>query len=730
MDNRRPFHAEALAFGLLRVAEDLASSSPVVVRLPREGESLSEGELVHGGLRLVLRGGKLSLYAGEEALLAEKDFAFDPLRTYVKDKIIDREHGKSESDLTAGGLTLDDGVSYRKVISFALDPASEFFALGDHVGPLSRRGYEFVNYNTDDPSDHTENKKSLYKSFPFVLISLKGKYLGIYLDNTYRTLFDFVEEGTMNLAARKGNLDLYFAIDSDPKAVLSRFSKLLGTMPLIPRWGLGVQQTRWGYDGEKDLEAVVEGYRKADIPLSAVHLDIDYMDGYRVFTFDSRRFPDPAAFMARMKEAGVHVVTIVDPGVKVDPGYEVYDSLVGQGLVATLDGKTYVNEVWPGESVYPAFNDPACAEAWGNYVDAFLKLGVSGFWNDMNEPASFAGEFPPDVDFHGVKHEEMHNLYGYYMGKATAEAMAKAGHRPFVITRATFMGGQRYAVGWTGDNHSTFDSLRLLPAQLMNLGLSLFPFVGSDIGGFGGDCTPELLRKWAAFAVACPLFRNHSAINTKRQEPYFYDEKTVAAYRRATRLRYRLVPYLYDGFREASESGIPLIRPLFLEFPEDKEGEAVSDEFFLGESLLCCPILNPGPDVRAAYFPKGATYYPWAFGKEIEGGHFELVAGKPGEMTMFARAGSVIPLYPEGFHDLDRNPETISLRAFPGQGKAIHYVDEGDGFGYKEGRYDLLEIVNDDGKVEVSYLHRGLGAYRKAKVETSTGIYEIDLQKR
>lgn len=730
MNTHRPFYAEALQGGLVRLAEDLSSSSPVVNPLPREGSPLSEGELEHQGLRLVLKDGKASFCYRGEVLLEEKEFAFDPLRTYVKDKIIDREHGATSSDLTAGGITLDDGVSYQKVIAFALDRESEFFALGDHVGPLSRRGYEFVNYNTDDPSDHTENKKSLYKSFPFVLISLKGHYLGICLDNTYRTLFDFMEEGTMNLAAKKGNLDLYLSVDDDPKAILYRFSQLLGRIPLIPRWALGLEQTRWGYDGEKDLKAVVDGYKKADIPLSAVLLDIDYMDGYRVFTFDKRRFPDPARFMADMKKEGIHVITIVDPGVKVDPGYPVYDELVGQGLVATLDGKTYVNEVWPGESVYPAFNDPSCEEAWGKYIDSFLKLGVSGFWNDMNEPASFRGELPPEVDFHGVSHEEMHNLYGYYMGKATAEAMKKAGKRPFIITRATFMGGQRYMVGWTGDNHSTFDSLRLLPAQLMNLGLSLFPFAGADVGGFGGDCTPELLRKWAALAVACPLFRNHSAINSKRQEPYFYDERTKEAYRNAAKLRYRLVPYLYDYFFGAAITGMPLLRPLFLEFPSDRLGEKISDEFFIGNAILAAPVLNPGPDVRSAYFPKGASYYPFAFGKKIEGGHFELVEGHPGQMPLFVREGSVVVLYPEGYSDLDHNPEEIHFRAFPGQGKCRHYVDDGDGYLFKEGRYDLMEITNDNGKVEVRYLHRGLGAYKKAIVETMDGSYEIDLQNR
>ncbi len=725
MQRKNAFEYEALEGSIIRLFDGQGTglfAKPRVVN----GQNGSSS-LVHGGLRLDIEGGQIRLLAGEETLLEEIPYAPDPLRTYIRNPIIDREHGEVKGGVGEGTL-LDDGFHYKKIVSFKVDERAEFYGLGDHVGPLSRRGYEFVNYNTDDPSDHTENKKSLYKSFPFVLIRLGKGYLGLYLDNSHRTLFDCqVEPGRFTVAALDGALDFYFAYDEDPKAVLFRFSAFLGRISLPPRWALGLQQTRWGYDGEQEILRVVEGYKRAGIPLSAVDLDIDYMDEYRVFSFDKNRFPDPKGFFEKMEEKKVKVVAIIDPGVKKENGYRVYEKMHGEGLVATLEGKEYINEVWPGEAVYPAFNDEKTAAAWGDYLKEMLDLGVAGFWNDMNEPASFKGELPPEVDFAGVKHREMHNLYGLYMGRATARAMLEQSRRPFVITRATFMGGQKDTVAWTGDNHSTFDSLRLLPSQLANLGVSLYPFVGSDVGGFGGDATPELIRKWAAFAVACPLFRNHSAINTRRQEPFVFDERTVEAYRKAALRRYELVPFIYDWFFASVLTGIPFLRPLFLEFPSDDVTRDLGNELFLGKELLAAPILEPGPDVRVVYFPKGSVYYPFAFGEKIEGGSWEPVEGQDGLMPLFAREGSVVPLYPEGHHDLTRNPEVLRLRVYPGRGKHYHYLDAGDGLAYKKGEYVLYEFLNDNGKITCRLLHKGMESYRKIIVEAVDGSYELPL---
>lgn len=718
--------------GIVRLSERLEHRSLALETPPKAlGLPLEKGEVSLGSLVYRLDGnGRFSIEKNGDKAFFEVPFAYDPLRTYVKDKIIDREHGLTKEG-SGNGIKLDDGFTYERLISFSLPKDAEFYGLGDHVGPLSRRGYEFVCYNTDDPSDHNENKKSLYKSFPFLLISIFGGYLAVYLDSTYRSLFDCaVEEGSFKIAVSKGPLDLYFSFADDPRELLIRVSAFLGRIAMPPRYALGVQQTRWGYKDEGEVLSVVDGYKKAGIPLSAVYLDIDYMDGYRVFTFDPERFPDPAAFLEKLSKEGIKAITIVDPGVKLEKGYRVYEELVKDGLVATLDGKTYVNEVWPGEAVYPAFNDPKCAEMWGKEVASFLELGVSGFWNDMNEPASFRGELPAEVDFAGVKHDEMHNLYGFFMAKATAAAVEKKGKRPFIVTRAAFMGSQRYCVGWTGDNHSNFDSLRLLPSQIANLGISLFPFVGSDVGGFSGDATPELIRKWAAFAVAMPLFRNHSAINTRRQEPYFFDERTVEAYRSAAELRYRLVPFLYDWCFVASIAGAPIVRPLFFEFFEDPETKDVSDEILLGKEALIAPFLNPGPDVRSVYLPKGTRWFPFGFGTPIEGGSWIIAKGKKeGIPPIYVKEGSVMPLFEEGYFDLSKNPETIVLRAYPGKGKHYHYVDAGEGLAYKSGEYTLLEIENNDGKLSIKKLHDGYPIYKKARVETIDGAYEIDLQK-
>jgi alpha-glucosidase len=590
-----------------------------------------------------------------------------------------------------------------------------FYGLGDHPGPLDRRGYEFIDWNTDYPEHQEDDVKSLYKSFPFVLVLSQGSAFGLYLANTYKSIFNCGVDGRIFFfGAAHGPDDFYFAYGPTPKEAISSFTGLTGRFPLPPRWALGYEQSRWSYGSEKAVKEVVEGFRKADIPLSAINLDIDYMDGYRVFTVDPKNFPDFPAFLASLKEEGIRTVAIIDPGVKVDPSYEVYADLAQNKQIATRDGLPYVNEVWPGAAVYPAFNLPSVRAYWGDRCARLAAQGVDGIWCDMNEPASFKGPLPPDVMFGPARHEEIHNVYGHYMAEATYEGLRKASDkRPFVFTRACFAGTQRYAGVWTGDNHSTWASLAMGLPQLLSLGLSGMPFAGTDIGGFNGDCPAELMSRWIEFGAFSPFMRNHSACGSRYQEPYRYDAATQANYRKWVLFRYEIIPYLYDLFYEHAQNGLPPLRPLFLENPEDSATYGLGDEFMVGERLLAAPVLTAGTRGRLLYLPRG-RWHPFFGGEALTGGYHAVEAALE-ECPLYAKDGAVIPLWPSLTRSAEKEPEELVARVFPGQGRFLHYQDDGETFAYERGAYNLYELMNDNGVLTVRLLHKGCEPYKRIR---------------
>lgn len=352
------------------------------------------------------------------------------------------------------------------------------------------------------------------------------------------------------------------------------------------------------------------------------------MDGYRVFTWDKKRFPNPKATIEELKAEGFKVVTIIDPGVKKDKGYAIYDEGMEKGYFATdKDGVTYVNRVWPGDSVYPDFADERVRQWWAENQKIMMDYGVAGIWNDMNEPASFNGPLPDDVMFNndGIEadHREIHNVYGHYMSKATYEGIKKyTNKRPFVITRACYAGTQKYSTVWTGDNQSLWEHLRMSIPMLINLGLSGFSFAGTDVGGFGHDCTGELLSRWVQVGAFSPLFRNHSALHTRDQEPWAFDQVTEDINRKYIKLRYTLIPYLYDIMREGEINGLPVMRPLMLHYQDDKNTYEINDEFLCGENILVAPVVEQGKKARIVYLPKGDNWVDFWTKEVFEGGQY------------------------------------------------------------------------------------------------------------
>lgn len=708
-DGKQQLFVLPLSEKIFRVTDHLKSQTPAVIFSSTKKVKFTFGE-EHGGVRISTRFGSLFVDSDFRLFLTDakgKELLREVPYTYVSPEPTDRLAEKE-------GHRFVGGTSYAFLKSFALSD-EHFYGLGDHPGPLDHRGYEFVNWNTDDPHAHEDDFPSLYKSTPFLLVKKEGGFVGVFLDNSYKTIFNCgVDEKQWFIGASKGSADFYFLLGPSAAEVVSEYAALTGTFPLPARWTLGYGQSRWSYASEGEVQEVVDGYAQAKIPLSAIYLDIDYMDGYRLFTVNQKRFPHFDKMIEGLHRKGIKLVTILDCGVKVDPAYSVYADGLKKQVFGTYQGTTYVNEVWPGASVYPAFNEEKTRVWWGQHCQNFLKHPLDGLWCDMNEPASFKGPLPNDVLFGHEKHEKIHNLYGHYMAEATSEALKEAtGKRPFVITRACFSGTQRYSTVWTGDNQSIYSHLHLALPQQLNMGLSLMPFVGTDIGGFSGNCPSELMARWIEVGCFSPLFRNHSDCACHKQEAFRYPQQIQDIYRKWVLFRYQLTPYYYDLLRIEAATGWPLLRPLFFHYDEARFLNDNS-EFLVGENLLVAPVLDAGVSSRVLSLPRGLWY---SFnGQEKRSGGEYLHDCPLGETLVFVKAGSIIPQYPEGYADLDKNPDELVLRIYPGKGTYRHYQDAGDGFGYQKGEYNLYEFKHDGGKFSYRLLHEGFPKYHSLRL--------------
>lgn len=605
-----------------------------------------------------------------------------------------------------------------------MDGDEKFYGLGDKTGFLNKRNYEYENWNSDIPQAHTEGYRALYKSIPFLITLKQAGVYGLFFDNTYKSYLNLGKENRnyFYYGAEGGNLDYYMIAGEKMPDILSGYTYLTGRTPLPQLWTLGYHQSRWGYESAEDIREVAETYRTLQIPCDAIHFDIDYMDGYRVFTWNEKQFGKPGEVMQEIAEKGFKSVCIVDPGVKLDEDYKQYQEGIAKDYFAkTPEGEVYVNAVWPGDSVYPDFGKPAVREWWGENQKYLTDLGARGIWNDMNEPASFHGELPRDVMFTDeekpMTHAAMHNLYGHLMCKATYEGLKKAdGKRPFVITRACYAGTQKYSSVWTGDNQSLWSHLQMAVPQLLNLGMSGFAFAGTDVGGFGCDCTPELMCRWVQVGAFSPLFRNHSSKGSVRQEPWQFDEETLAISRKFIALRYRLLPYFYDLFHQCEETGLPILRPLVLHYEQDPETWNLNGEFLVGDSMLVAPVLEQGMTKKLVYLPEG-TWYDFETKKPYQGKQYYMVDAPLDTCPLFVKEGSIIPTYEPMQYIGERPAEALTLMVFPGAGRYLHYQDNGTDFAYREGEYNLYEFTHEDNdgepEVKIKMLHEGYARYKK-----------------
>lgn len=575
-----------------------------------------------------------------------------------------------------------------------------FYGLGENTGPLNKRGYQYQMWNTDDPSPHVESFEKLYKSIPFLLTLRKNMAYGLFFDNSYHSYFNLGKENERYLyyGAKDGNLNYYFIYGPTVKQVLAGYTYLTGTTPLPQLWTLGYQQSRHSYDSWQRVMEVAATFRVKQIPCDVLHLDIEYMDDYKVFTWHQERFADFAAGVAKLKAMGFKIVTIIDPGVKKEKGYAVYDEgLINGYYLKDKDGIPYVNRVWPGDAVYPDFSADRVRRWWGEKHRILTEQGVDGIWNDMNEPASFDGPIPDDVTFENdgypSTHAELHNVYGHLMSKATYNGLkALTGKRPFVITRACFAGSQKYATVWTGDNCSHWEHLRMAVPMLLNLGLSGITFCGTDVGGFSFDCNGELLARWMQLGAFTPLFRNHSNMFTRDQEPWAFGERVEEICRKYISLRYMFLPYLYDLLWQGERNGLPVMRPLFLYDQDDEETYELNDQFMVGESLLVAPVLQQGQRCRTVYLPAGEWFDYWT--REKYSGKQYILKQTPLEVCpIYIKAGSIIPNYQGQNYVGEKDQSELILDVYPGEGCYTHYQDDGESFKYRAGEYNLYRFT-------------------------------------
>lgn len=605
---------------------------------------------------------------------------------------------------------------------------------GEVTGPLLRNGQSIKLWNTDSGAYSVDNGKRLYQSHPWVMgVRPDGTSFGILFDTPYKAELTTTDE-RINFET-EGELFRIFVIDREsPQAVIKGLAELIGTMPMVPRWALGYQQCRFSYTPASRVIEVADTFRIKRIPCDVMWMDIDYMDGYRIFTFNPQTFPDPAALNRDLHIRGFHSAWMIDPGAKVDSTYFVYKSGTANDVwVKTAQGKEFHGDAWPGACAFPDFTQPKTVRWWADLYKDFLDKGVDGVWNDVNEPQisnTPTGTMPEDNKHLGGDkipagpHLKYHNVYGYLMVKASREGIMKARpqNRPFILTRSNFLGGQRFAATWTGDNASWESHMTMSVPMILTLGLSGQPFSGADVGGFLFNPDADLFGRWMALGAFYPFSRGHACAGTINKEPWAFGQKVEDVSRMALERRYVLLPYYYTLLHEASETGMPIMRPVFFADPKDTLLRAEEQAFLIGENLLVVPEWAQNPAL-----PKGI----WRNLSLIPGDDKDSYQAK-----LKIRGGAIIPTGKIIQNTNEKSLDPLTLLVCldeKGEAHGTLYWDEGDNWSFKDGNYSFQHftaIRTADNKVQVKIIQKK-GKYITenndmaiVKIITDKGIYQ------
>lgn len=605
---------------------------------------------------------------------------------------------------------------------------------GEVTGPLLRNGQSIKLWNTDSGAYSVDNGKRLYQSHPWVMgVRPDGTSFGILFDTPYKAKLTTTDE-RINFET-EGELFRIFVIDREsPQAVIKGLAELIGTMPMVPRWALGYQQCRFSYTPASRVIEVADTFRIKRIPCDVMWMDIDYMDGYCIFTFNPQTFPDPAALNRDLHIRGFHSAWMIDPGAKVDSTYFVYKSGTANDVwVKTAQGKEFHGDAWPGACAFPDFTQPKTVRWWADLYKDFLDKGVDGVWNDVNEPQisnTPTGTMPEDNKHLGGDkipagpHLKYHNVYGYLMVKASREGIMKARpqNRPFILTRSNFLGGQRFAATWTGDNASWESHMTMSVPMILTLGLSGQPFSGADVGGFLFNPDADLFGRWMALGAFYPFSRGHACAGTINKEPWAFGQKVEDVSRMALERRYVLLPYYYTLLHEASETGMSIMRPVFFADPKDTLLRAEEQAFLIGENLLVVPEWAQNPAL-----PKGI----WRNLSLIPGDDKDSYQAK-----LKIRGGAIIPTGKIIQNTNEKSLDPLTLLVCldeKGEAHGTLYWDEGDNWSFKDGNYSFQHftaIRTADNKVQVKITQKK-GKYITenndmaiVKIITDKGIYQ------
>ncbi|QHI36033.1 Oligosaccharide 4-alpha-D-glucosyltransferase [Kordia antarctica] len=588
-------------------------------------------------------------------------------------------------------------------MSKTVNERESYFGLGDKPDHLNLKGKRFQNWATDSYA-YGKSTDPIYKAIPFYTGLHHNKAYGIFFDNTFRSYFDFALErrNVTSFWAQGGEMNYYFIYGPEMQTVVEKYTDLTGKPhQLPPLWALGFHQCKWSYYPESNVKEITQKFRDLRIPCDAIYLDIDYMEGFRCFTWNKEHFPDPKRMVKELADNGFKTVAIIDPGIKIDKEYSVFkEALDKDYFCKRADGPYMKGKVWPGECYFPDFTKPEVRDWWsGLFKELIEDIGIQGVWNDMNEPAvmevpnkTFPDDVRHDYDGNPCSHRKAHNVYGMQMARATYQGLKKFNYpkRPFVITRSAYSGTQRYTSTWTGDNVATWEHLWIANVQAQRMAMSGFSFVGSDIGGFAEQPQGELFTRWIQLGIFHPFCRVHSSGDHGDQEPWAFDEDVTDVVRKFVELRYQLLPYLYTAFWNLVEHGTPLLKSLVMFDQEDNQTHYRTDEFIFGDKILVCPIQEPNAKGRRMYIPRGQWYNYWT-DELVEGGKEKWVDAEIDSMPLFVLEGAIIPKFPVQQYVDEKQIDEVTLDIYYKEGKERSQLfdDAHDGYDYTKGRYSL-----------------------------------------
>lgn len=598
--------------------------------------------------------------------------------------------------------------NYRKLHS-----DEKFIGLGEKTGNINRRGNFYRNWNSDIPG-YALNQDPLYATTPFFIGIHDQLCYGTFFDNTHHSYFNFgggADEELYHFGADDGEMNYYFFGGPTVGKILEDYTALTGRTPMPPMWSLGYQQCRWGYANSEELLNIARTLREKKLPADVVYMDITYMDKYKIFTWDKDQFPDPKSMMNQLKKMNFDLVTIVDPGIKVEKGYKSYEEGVAQNhFVKYPDGRLYVGHVWPGRCHFPDFTKAATRKWWGNSFKAsHTDIGIRGFWNDMNEPAAWGREFPNLIEFGEGQNKatlySVKNAYGLLMSRATYEGTKALmnGQRPFVLTRASYSGIQKYSAQWTGDNVASDDHMLLGQRLLNSMGVSGIPFVGMDVGGFIGEPSAELYIRWMSLGIYSPLFRQHTTIDSRYHEPWQFGEGNTRLLRGIMEQRYKMLPYLYSSFYQSYKTGMPVNRmlPINYTFDNNVYDDKYGNEFLFGDNMLVCPVDSKTMSAEVYLPGEGLKWYRLSDDQAYESGKKHFVPSPLTDLPVFVKEGAIIPMQGVVQSTKEKGDGVLSVHIWKGSPNSfVYYEDDGTSFDYEKSEYYKRVIrLGKDGEI-------------------------------